>query len=317
MENFIYFWHMLGQVAKNAFTSPLFLVIYILLFILITWQYARLAKNVGLSLNNSALATSLTSAFYGILGGVIGSFLLIITGIDLALIGMGYLWVAAVVLMLINPRYLCFAYAGGVVGLISLIFGYPDINIPHLMGLVAVLHLVESILIYLNGHFNPVPIKIKKGNLAVEGFNLQKFWPLPLLVLISTGYNYFSWTAFMPEWWPLLPAHEYLSRHLEYQILPVLAVLGYGEITTTGSPRERCRKSSRNLLVFSLVLLSLCFVSCRFEAFMPVLVLASPLGHEFIIWLGMREEGNEKSIFNYRECSLFIYLMNRLRTKKF
>ncbi|SHG53645.1 hypothetical protein SAMN02745221_00430 [Thermosyntropha lipolytica DSM 11003] len=308
MCTFIYFWHMLGQVAKDAFTSPLFVIIYILLVSLITWQYLRLGKG-----ERSALVSSLFSAGYGLLGGVIGSLLLMGIGIDLALIGISYLWIAAVILMLLHPRYLCFAYAGGVVGLISLLFGYPPINIPHLMALVAVLHLVESILIYLNGHFNPVPLTIEKKGEKRKGFNLQKFWPLPLLALISTGYSAYPLNWHFPDWWPLLgPGQDALYR--KYQIVPVLVVLGYGEITYQKDPREKARFSSRYLLLFSLFLLFLSWLASRWEIFIPLAVLASPLGHEIVIWLGMRREGEK--IFNYRECSLFIYLMNRLRAKK-
>lgn len=314
MHTFIYFWHMLGQVAKDAFTSPLFVIIYVLLFSLITWQYARLEKKEEyLALRGTALMSSLFSAFYGLLGGVTGSVLLILAGIDLALVGISYLWIAAVLLMLVNPRYLCFAYAGGVVGLISLLFGCPDINIPHLMALIGVLHLVESILIYLNGYFNPLPVEIKQNGIVRKGFNLQKFWPLPLLVLVSTGYSPVSLSLYMPDWWPLF-AHSQDVAHLNYQIVPVLAVLGYGEITYQENPREKSRRSSRHLLFFSLFLLSLALLASRWEVLVPLTVLASPLGHEVVIWLGAKEEGEK--LFNYRECSLFIYLMNRLRAKK-
>ncbi|MBO8159016.1 hypothetical protein [Thermosyntropha sp.] len=329
MSAFISLWYLLGQVVKNLFTSPLFLIIYILLLILIIWQYFRLTSEktdesgfssrlIFLIREPSPILKGIMSAFCGFLGGIAGSFLLIIIGIDLASIGIVQLWIAAVILMLINPRYLCFAYAGGAVALISLITGYPDINIPHLMALVAVLHLVESMLIYFNGAFGPVSVKVNKEGILREGFNLQKFWPLPLMVLMSTGYNQFSWVSLMPDWWPLLPGYAGdFARSLDYQILPVLAVLGYGEITTVDSPQERCKKSSKRLLVFSLLLLSFSFLAAKWQFFMPVLVFFSPLGHEFIIWLGMKEEGDKVNFLDYRECSLFVNLMNRLKAKKF
>jgi len=47
------------------------------------------------------------------------------------------------------------------------------------------------------------------------------------------------------------------QQDITYQILPVVAALGYGELAITCFPRERTKISACHLAVFSIVLLGL------------------------------------------------------------
>jgi integral membrane sensor domain MASE1 len=103
------------------------------LVVLLVWtQYRRMlkTKEAIYGLQDSALRVSLIALVYGIIGGILGSFLMILFGVTINGVGVAWLWVIALVLMLISPRLLCFSYAGGVLAIISLIFGYPQVNIP-------------------------------------------------------------------------------------------------------------------------------------------------------------------------------------------
>ena len=94
--------------------------------------------------------------------------------------GLWYVWPLALLLMLMHPRYLCFSYAGGIMALSSLLFGWPELNVPAVISLVAVLHMVEAVLIRWHGHLNPSPVYLRTGEgEVVGGLNLQKFWPCP------------------------------------------------------------------------------------------------------------------------------------------
>ncbi len=297
---------LMGRVMMETITSPFFISVYLLLFTIVCWQYKRM-ENISEKLIESNDRLFLRSAFLssvvGIFGGCLGSMLLIIVGINLENIGFAYLWVLALLLMLINPRFLCFAYAAGILSLFSLLFSYPDISIPHLLALVAILHMIESFLILLNGHSYPIPLYVKKKDQIVGGFNLQKFWPLPLMALVGVYSINPSDGLAMPQWWPLLQGYAGMTDQT-FTLLPVVAILGYGEITTTSPPVWRVKKSSRNLFVYSLILLLLAWLSCR----MPVLTIAaalfSPLGHELVIWLGMREEYNRKPLYTKSQAGL-------------
>lgn len=300
MELIIEVMLLMGQVFLNTFTSPLFIITYLFLFFIVCWQYRRLediTQNLMDYSRNRYLQSALLSAALGLLGGLLGSILLIFIGVDLGHLGIMYLWVIAMLLMLINPRFLCFAYAGGVLSLISLATGYPDINIPQLMGLIAVLHMVESILIMLNGSFNPVPVYIRSGDNIRGGFNLQNFWPIPLIALVASGMADTSTGINMPDWWPLIKDYGQYDYGRNYTLLPVLAVLGYGEISSTSTPGQRVKQSGKNLFIFSLSLLLLSILASRWVQLTIIAALFSPLGHEFIIWLGMREETKRQPIY--------------------
>ncbi len=291
---------MIGRVLMETFTSPLFILLFLILFLIITWQYKRLenmsAKMVNIN-KNRYLRSAVVSSLLGVIGGIIGTVLLVLIGIDLSSIGIMQLWIIALLLMVINPRFLCFAYAGGVLSIASLFLGYPQISIPQLMALVAILHIIESVLILVNGRFNPVPVYVQKANRITGGFNLQKFWPIPLIALISTGIAEPGAGIAMPDWWPIIKDYSGFIEGQSYTLIPVVAILGYGEVATTAAPDTRVKKSALHLLVFSIVLLFLSILSSKWPIFMIIAALFSPLGHEFVIWLGLRDEINKKPLY--------------------
>lgn len=300
MEQALQVLSMMGRVMMETFTSPLFILLYILLFAMVAWQYKRMEEmsaRLVAQKRRKYMLSALLSTLSGLLGGLLGSIVLVLVGIDLNNIGITQLWVIAILLMLINPRFLCFAYAGGLLSLFSLLTGLIDINIAQLLALVAVLHLIESILILINGHFLAVPLYVKKSTGIQGGFNLQKFWPIPLIAMISMGYGDASGGVAMPSWWPLLRDYTGFSSEQTYALLPVLAILGYGDISTTRTPWARARQSAFNLFIFSLVLLLLAVMAAQWSILLPVAALFSPLGHELVIWLGMRDESNQKPLY--------------------
>jgi len=284
---------MTALVVLQALLNPFFLLVIILVW----GQYRRMLKMKEslFGLQGSALRASGLAVIYGIIGGFLGSFLMIIFGVTINEVGFGWLWVIALVLMLFSPHFLCFSYAGGVLALISLLTGYPQVNIPGLMGLVAVLHLVESLLILLSGHLDPLPVYVR--NLAgrvVGAFNLQKFWPIPLAVMTilpGVAEQLYGELIQMPEWWPLIrPWGMMSSSDITYGLLPVIAALGYGELAITCFPRERTKRSACHLAVFSLILLGLAVLASHLPRLSILPALFSPLGHELLIFLGRREE---------------------------
>ncbi len=268
------------------------------LVVLLVWtQYRRMLKTreAIYGQQGSALRISFVSLVYGCIGGVIGSFLMIIFGVTINGAGIAWLWVIALILMLLSPRFLCFSYAGGILALFSIVLGYPEVNIPGLMGLVAVLHLVESVLILLSGHKDPLPVYVRTtAGRVVGAFNLQRFWPIPLavmMVILGTVEQLPGDLIQMPEWWPLIrPWGISGNTEITYQILPVVAALGYGELAITCLPRERTKQSASHLAVFSIVLLGLSVLASHYPQLALLPALFSPLGHELVIFIGRREE---------------------------
>ncbi|MDR3560158.1 MAG: PDZ domain-containing protein [Negativicutes bacterium] len=238
----------------------------------------------------------LLAALYGTVGGMLASLLLALTGVTLNQVGLGYIWPVAILLMAINLRFMCFAYAGGLVAASCAIFGWPEVNVPQVLALVAILHITESILIYISGRQSDVPLILRRDDSRLVGaFNLQNFWPLPLVLLAAVTVPEASLPAGsinMPDWWPLLPIAEIPPEGQTwlYGMIPVVAALGYADIAVSSSPAARRRRSALHLALYSGVLLTLALLSAHYQWLQLFAALLSPLGHEFLIQMDNRRE---------------------------
>ncbi len=311
---------MLGMLSKTFLYSFVNFLFW-LVILLVGLQYRRMVKMeikmFGVPKNN-VIKQTIISAGFGIIGGVLASLLLIVIGISLEQVGIIYLWPLAVLLMMVNPRYMCFAYAGGIIGVAStglkffsshipensFFEGLMNINVPGLMALIGILHLTESFLIALSGHIGSSPLFIKKGDgRIVGGFSLQKFWPLPIIGLITLivpeAVELMQHGMEMPDWWPLigdqLPVDE--GKKAVFMMLPVVAGLGYGDFSVATLPRGKSLRSARNLGWYSIVLIALAISAHFMLELVIIAALFAPLGHEYLIIKGNRDEFSKVPIF--------------------
>lgn len=279
-----------------SFFGVLYNPFFWLVILLVAMQYRRMESMreamFGMR-DGKSWAHTFTATGYGLLGGLVGSIIMIFIGLTLTGSGLIYLWVVAIMLMFINARFLCFAYAGGIVALSNMFFGYPQVQVPQLLALVAILHMVESFLILGSGHLGAVPTYFKHpSGRVVGGYTLQKFWPIPLVALaVMSGPALPQTGVEMPDWWPLIkPALGVDPKDLAYFLIPVVAGLGYGDLALARKPREKSRISALYLACYSVVLLALALASAQSQLLMLVAALFSPLGHELIIHLGKQTE---------------------------
>jgi hypothetical protein len=285
----------------QAFFDPLFLLLFLVVFALIAVQYNRMEKLredfFGVKTRRTR-SDILVATGYGLLGGLAGSCLLVFIGLTISG-DLYYLWPVAILLMLINIRFLCFAYAGGILALSSLLLGFPQISVPQILALVAILHMVESFLILASGHLGAVPAYVKgpEGNI-VGGFTLQKFWPIPIVAMAVVVGSSVETGVEMPAWWPLIkPAVEEDLQNLIFMLLPLVAGLGYGDIAIARSPVEKSRLSALFLGIYSLTLLVLAVLAGQSRIVAFFAALFSPLGHEAVIYIGKRIELKGKPIY--------------------
>jgi hypothetical protein len=278
------------QAFLQTFIDPAYLFLYLVVCVIIAIQYNRMEKlreNFFGSRSGRTGNDFLAAVGYGLLGGLLGSYLVIFVGLTIS--GeLVYLWPVAILLMMINVRFLCFAYAGGILALSNLILGVPQINPSQILALVAALHMVESFLIFAGGHLGAVPAYIKgpQGKI-IGGFTLQRFWPIPIVVLAVVTGGMAEGGIEMPGWWPLImPGVEGDPQNLIFALLPLVAGLGYGDIAIARTPAEKSRLSSLFLGLYSLVLLALAVLAGHNRAVALLAALFSPLGHEAVIYLG-------------------------------
>ncbi len=101
-------------------------------------------------------------------------------------VGIGYLWVLAIALMTIHPRFYVFRLRRRAVVRQPLAVWLAGAQRSAIMGLVAILHLVEALLILVHGHRDATPVYVRRQDgRVVGGFALQKFWPMPFIALIA------------------------------------------------------------------------------------------------------------------------------------
>lgn len=323
-------WREIGQLIIESF--PLFLrqgellLIVSVVLLLVFMQYRRIAaveqRVFGMPLSDP-LRNTVVALGLGLLGGGLATFLFVVLGISLVDVGVGYLWVLAIALMLIHPRFICFAYAGGLLSISHLLFGWPGLNVPAIMGLVAILHLVEALLILVHGHRDATPVYVRRPDgRVVGGFTLQKFWPMPFIALIAflLGQDALGdMTLAMPDWWPLIKPQAAPAPDMSYVyvLFPVIAALGYGDIAITREPRAKARVTSGLLFGYSVVLMALAlagsvgtgadgvssaagatFAGIPVVGWQWLAALFSPLGHELVIYLGRRSEERGEPLYD-------------------
>ncbi|MGB3973769.1 MAG: PDZ domain-containing protein [Peptococcia bacterium] len=290
-----------GQIFILILQNILWLLanpLYWVVLLLVVWQHRRIqqtSQRLFAEPADSIWPAVLAAVFYGFIGGILGSLLMLLVGVSIWEVGIAYLWVIAMVLMLIRQRFLCFSYSGGLIAISNLLFGFPKVSIPHLMGLVAILHLVEAWLIYVTGPLFPVPVYVKtREGQIVGGYNLQKFWPLPFVAFVALqmpNSDILIETIKMPEWWPLLQTEIASgSGELVYAMAPVLAALGYGDIAVSQDPRTKTRRSALELAGYSLILLGLSILASHYPSLAFLAAFYGPLGHEALIIIGQKRE---------------------------
>lgn len=278
--------------------SPRFFLFWI--FVLaVSFQYRRIAANERRlfgQVKNRPFPHTVQAVIQGLVVGVAGSFLLVFVGVAFTPgTQLGFLILLAMLLMLVSPRLICLAYAGGLASLSNLAFGFPRLDVAALMAMVAILHLMESLLIALTGFHTATPAFIRtQGREVVGGFSLQRFWPVPLVVLLlgAVPREIIEQGIRMPEWWPLIPIASPLLEDpaMMFQMLPVIVVMGYGDLAVSSSPVRRSKQTGKHLALYSLALLGLALLGGRQPLFLGPAALAAIVGHELVIRWGGRAE---------------------------
>ena len=240
----------------RTFKSPFF----ILIFLIIYYQYRQSAK--------MPLLATLNSIIYGLIGGIIATVAFLYLQVYLIPMDFIYILLVTILLSLIDTRFVCFAYGGSIVVLSNLIFGFPHVDAYDLMLLVAVLHIVESLLIFLNGSHQKEESLFTFDHANVGGYKFSRIWPLPLVLFIGD-------TMIKP--------------------ITIIALLSYGDFTISNFPKEKTIKSGTVLFLYGIVLLTI--TKSRINPyFAPLLAI---IGHEFIIKVNIYREQKKTPLFTY------------------
>ncbi|WP_445323485.1 PDZ domain-containing protein [Paenibacillus sp. FSL R7-0179] len=238
----------------------------------------------------------------GGLMGLVVSLAAVALGVSVTYTAVACIWVVSLILMLFRVRYLCFAYAIGVLGIVQFVLSFfpetlqsgvagtvagavREMDIPALLALAALLHVAEALLARWQGPRLATPLFLagKRGK-VVGGYQLQAFWPLPLFVLIPAGSGIGD-----------LPWHPLLGGGLGLVSLPV--IIGFSEMTQGMLPGRKAARTFGRLLVYSAVLLGLSLLADLWSPLTVVAALAAILLHEGLSWYSALEERSLSPVF--------------------
>lgn len=270
------------ELIKEAFgnivsviLSPLFGLVLIILYI----QYKRINKmemKIRGYVKNSILKKMLRSSLIGIIVSFIGTIIIIACRIYINISDFYIILPLALVLLLINIRYVCFSYSGSIVCLLSLIF-YPKINVVSIIALIGILHLVESILIYFDGTYDPIPMVVENNNEISGAFYMQRFWPIPFIILLSSNTLGISCEIF--------------------ELAGAIAALGYGDMTCAYKPKTKGKIIAKRLFIYSIITIMLALLGRSIYAFRIIGPLFCMFAHEYLIKWSLREEKEMNNLF--------------------
>jgi hypothetical protein len=305
-----------GRAVLQLAVNPL----YYAAVVLIGWQYRRqmmMERRLFHVRIHGAANRLWQTVLWGIAGGVAVSVAMAFVGAGLQPSAILIVWIVSLLAMLVRSRFACLAYAVGIAGIVQAIvswvpeFAWSDgvlhtvadsirrLDVAALLAIVALLHLLEAGYVrwFSQSGAGPLFYEGKRGKI-VGGYQFQQFWPVPLFLLVplAGGGQALPWT-------PLMDAGVW-AQGWTFLAFPVL--MGFSGRTVTRLPEDKTAATSGLLLVYSLLMLALAFLSYLWP---PITIAASALCivlHEAVIWFSRWDESRRSPLFVHSSQGLKI-----------
>lgn len=305
-----------GDALISLLTQPFF-YIAIILIILPYLRQTRLERRMFSVRLRAWPRLALRTLVTGIVTGLLVSAAAAFIGVALTPESVYWIWGAAAVLVLIRVHYLCFAYSVGLLGILQWTAGWFDLSssgewygqaaaslaeldIPGLLLLVAIMHGAEALLVRWQGarFASPLFVEGKRGRL-VGAYQLQGYWPVPLLLLTSVP----AGGADVPllPWTPLLWP-DAASAGWTIAALPM--VIGFSALTRSLLPSAKARHSAKGLLYYSIALAAVAAAAAWWQPLMLAAALCALLLHEALIAISRRRESERSPLYVHDERGL-------------
>lgn len=262
---------------------------------------------------NSPLELTLSQIALGIIAGAVISVVLSILGVVFnENSGIEIMFMISIFLIFIKKRYICFAYSGAILGLVSIISNlianytgyqsYINVNIVSLMSFVGVMHIAEGILVIFDGSRGAVPVFTNKENKIIGGFAYNRYWAMPVALLIAITTNFSSAMTSevaTPSWWPLINRSENLALLASAIIasIPLYGVIGFRTVSFTKEKHIKPIYCGISILIFGTLLTIISQLASLGLIGQIVVIAFAPLGHELMLKIQKKVEDNGKYIY--------------------
>lgn len=291
---------------------------YYIGIVFVLLQYRRqivLERQLFSTRLHSLLDTAWKTVLWGLIAGMAASLVMAFVGAVLPPGIIIWLWVLSALLAVIQVRFVCLAYSVGLLGLLHMLVGaIPALaDIPYvgqateplrglpvapLLALVGLLHLLEAFFVNRQGADMAMPVFVEsKRGRAIGGYQLQQFWPVPLLLLVPVQGG-----ASLP-WTPLLGG-DVGAAGWAFAALPVM--LGFAERTTTQLPAAKAKRSALALACYALVILGLAAGANWLPWLAPIGAVGAIVLHEALFLWSRLDETKRPPFYVHDERGLKI-----------
>lgn len=282
--------------------NSLYMFIYIAAVLFIKLQYEKyleLNGEAGSYHRKSLQDIIIEITVIGLAAGLGGSLVIIALGITIEAEAVKYIFLSICILALINLRYACISYSAGLVAIISLITGYPRLDVPSLLGMAAVMQIVESLLIFFLGSRDSIPVFIKHKDELTGAFMIRKFWPVPiafLTVFINKTVETVPYITF--NWRSLFTPENLKTGAAALGLDCIVAILCYTDLAISTHPKKKTRRAGIHFFVYGVVLLLLSMASIDIVWLRYAAAVFCIGAHEGIILYGDYRERKGRPLFN-------------------
>jgi hypothetical protein len=279
----VWIWHQFINAVAHLWVHPFYYIALLVVFL----HYRRQAKFERLCFNtrlHSEIYETWSSTITGLAAGIGASVILLAMGVVIRPFDLFWVWGITLLLSLLRVRYLCMAYAVGMIGILReaaiwlplgeiestfWVESLKQIHMPSLLFLVGLLHVIEAMLVSRQGARSAMPIFVegKRGKI-VGGYQLQRYWPIPLFLWIPVSTpGEIPWENVLSNWgWPWL-AGGVLLQSLSMVLFP--ALVGYGQRTISQYPDQQAKGAARLLALYGLIIITVAVIAEQF-AFLSI-----------------------------------------------
>lgn len=290
-----------GEMLNAFFANSTFIFLYVIVILFIRAQYQKYYELQGSIYGKPA--KSLREAteqiiLTGLIAGFLAGFIVVAAGIFIEPDAVRYLFYIMCLLLLFDMRFVCISYAAGILAAISLIFGYPKISIPSLLGLVAILQMVEGVLVYLDRKSECVPVFIRHRDEITGAYLIRKFWIIPIVFFTYVLQNGAMLWDFSAVRFSAFGIPGIFDGAYALGLDCLVAVLCYSDIAITKHPEKKCKQSAFMLFAYAVTLLVLAILSTHFVWLRYAGVAFCVLAHEGIHFYSIHSEKKGQPLYN-------------------
>lgn len=286
-----------------AIVEPLHLLMLIIFGILFYLKNKKISAIQRMTIGeriNSPLELTLSQIVLGILAGAIGTIILTILGVTFKEnSGIEFLFIISILMLFYKKKFISFAYTGAILGAIGIVMNivqvivgkklYFDVDILALTTFIAVIYIIEALLIMIDGGRGAIPVFTKKDNKIIGGFSFNRYWALPIAILMIFNNELISLSSTIaietPNWWPIIKTNGILDLLTTAMMacIPLYGVMGYNSVTFTKEKNKKPLLSGLLIFILGISILVIAQLS-RLNIIGQIIAVAfMPLAYEFII----------------------------------